>query len=188
MNLNPSSPDEVMKNYLPEKIQNMDAAEYILRRTWFRPRDIIRMLNLAKDMFGDEDMLSHKVFDGINKEYSTRCWIEQAEELKTTYRDDEIDGIQMLLMGIECPFNIEEIRCHAEKNRQDYECIDKLLSKHRLGDILSHLYTLGIIGNSGEGQMRFSFRGDQKLLINLPMKLHDSLWNFFTACPRNRAI
>lgn len=188
MNLNPSSPDEIMKNYLPEKIQNMDAAEYILRRTWFRPRDIIRMLNLAKDMFGDEDMLSHKVFDGINKEYSTRCWIEQAEELKTTYRDDEIEGIQMLLMGIECPYNIEEIRERSERSRQYYESIDTLLNKHRLGDILSHLYTLGIIGNSGEGQMRFSFRGDQKLLINLPMKLHDSLWNFFAACPRNRAI
>lgn len=181
LGLEPSSAEEILKNYLPDKIQKMTPAEYILRRTWFRPRDIIRMLNLAKDMFGDEDMFTHKVFDGINKEYSSRCWTEQAEELKTKYRDEEVEGIEMLLMGIECPFTFEEMQERIGWRRRYYGTLDKLLKDYFLGDILGHLYKLGIIGNCGKNQMRFSFRGDQNLLIELPMKLHDSLWNFFAA-------
>lgn len=181
-----SSYDEVIANYLPERINDLRPTEYILRRTWFRPRDIIRMLNLAQNTYGEERMLSQKVFDGINKEYSSQCWTEQAEELTAKYRAEEIDGIKCLLMGIECPFDMQEINAVANHNRDYYKSLDVLLSAHKLGDILSHLYDIGVIGNTGDRQMRFSFRGDQGLLIHMSMKLHDSLWNFFAAKGRAR--
>ncbi len=181
-----SSYTDVIANYLPERINDSEPTEYILRRTWFRPRDVIRILNLAQSLYGDETMLSQRVFDGINKEYSKECWVEQAEELSAKYRPEEIEGIRKLLMGIECPFTMGEINLIASRNRDYYREVDNLLSKHKLGDILSHLYDIGVIGNTGEKQMRFSFRGDQGLLIHLSMKLHDSLWNFFAAKGRSR--
>ena len=90
----------------------------------------------------------------------------------------------MLLRGIECPFTFAEMQERAEHNCKYYGSLGKLLNNHHLGDILNHLYALGIIGNCAKRQMRFSFRGDQILMIESPMKLHDSLWNYFAAKSR----
>jgi hypothetical protein len=48
-----------------------------------------------------------------------------------------------------------------------------------MGDILSVLYRVGIIGNTGE-RVRYSFRGDDELVIEGKMKIHDPLWNYFS--------
>ena len=45
--------------------------------------------------------------------------------------------------------------------------------------LLSHLYNIGIIGNTG-ANVRYSFRGDDGLVIENRMKIHDPLWSYLS--------
>lgn len=176
---NISTDEEVWNKYFPVQIWNRSAQEYILHRTWYRPRDIVRILNIAQQQFPNETSFSHHVFDSINKEYSTQSWIEHAEELRTAYSESEIDGIRKLLTSIVCPFNLNQISIACDAKRKLYNDLDQLLQKHKLGDILSLLYRIGIIGNTGQ-KIRYSFRGDDELVIENNMKIHDPLWNYLS--------
>lgn len=173
-----SEPSEVWDKYFPAYINNQDAKEYILRRTWFRPRDIVRLLNLGRDQYPNNTMFSHQVFDGINKEYSSQSWAEMTEELSASYSIEEIDGIKRMLRGAPFAFTFNELDERNTRNRKYYKSLDDLLKKHNLGDILEKLYNLGIIGNTGEN-VRYSFRGDDSLILTSKMKIHDPLWNYF---------
>lgn len=176
---NISSDEEIWQKYFPEKIDIYTAPDYILRRTWYRPRDIVRILNIAQQHFPNEKIFSQQVFDTINKEYSAQSWVELAEELKTTYSEDEVGGIKKLLTSLQSPFTYSEIVQIATRKRELYSELDALLNKYKMGDILSVLYRVGIIGNTGE-RIRYSFRGDDELVIEERMKIHDPLWNFFS--------
>ena len=178
-NLPVSSEDDIWKKYFPEKINNQPIKEYILHRTWYRPRDIVRLLNIAIQQFPNETKFSHQIFDAINKEYSTQSWIEQTEELAAIYSPEEIEGIKKMLTALKCPFTIHQMIEKCETTRTIYSSLDNLLQKHRIGDVLSHLYSVGIIGNTGE-KIRYSFRGDDELVIESKMKVHDSLWNYLS--------
>lgn len=178
-----SSDDEVWQKYFPEQINRKPAKEYILHRTWYRPRDIVRLLNIAQQQFPNESKFSHQVFDAINKEYSTQSWVEHAEELSAFYSPDEIDGIKKMLTALKCPFTYTQILEKCNESRSMYSSLDKLLTKHKLGDLLSHLYNIGIIGNTGEN-IRYSFRGDDELVIENKMKIHDPLWNYLSIAIR----
>lgn len=80
---------------------------------------------------------------------------------------------------MECPFSVIDITHKIEPMRSIYTVVDDLLKKYKIGDILSHLFKLGIVGNTGEN-MRFSFRGDDELLIENSMTVHNSLWNYLS--------
>jgi len=174
-----SSDEEIWKKYFPEKINNQPIKDYILHRTWYRPRDIVRLLNIAIQQFPNETKFSHQVFDAIKKEYSTQSWIEHAEELGAIYSVDEIDGIKKMLTALKCPFTFHQISEKCDRTREMYSSLDNLLKKHKMGDLLCHLYNIGIIGNTGE-KIRYSFRGDDELVIENQMKIHDPLWNYLS--------
>jgi hypothetical protein len=174
-----SSDAEIWTKYFPEKIDVYSTPEYILRRTWYRPRDIVRLLTIAQQQCPNETIFSQQVFDSINKEYSTQSWIELEEELKTSYTESEVNGIKKLLTSIKCPFTYGEIIQFGEKKKNYYKELETLLNKYKMGDILSVLYRVGIIGNTGE-RVRYSFRGDDELVIEGKMKIHDPLWNYFS--------
>lgn len=178
-----STEDEIWKKYFPEQINMKPTREFILHRTWYRPRDIVRLLNIAQQQYPNEAKFSHQVFDGINKEYSTQSWFEHAEELSAFYSADEIDGIKKMLTALKCPFTFAQISQKCDQSRKMYSSLDKLLNKYKIGDILSHLYNIGIIGNTGEN-IRYSFRGDDELVIENKMKIHDPLWNYLSISTR----
>ncbi|XYJ24210.1 P-loop ATPase, Sll1717 family [Bacillus velezensis] len=46
-----SSSEEIWKRYFPETIQNESSEKYLLHLTWYRPRDVIRILNIAKTQY-----------------------------------------------------------------------------------------------------------------------------------------
>lgn len=124
-------------------------------------------------------MFSSNVLEGIGKEYSRQCWVEQTEELSSTYTKEEIGAIKKILSSLECPFTLIDITHKIDYIRTIYSDVNCLLSKYRIGDILSHLFKLGIVGNTGEN-MRFSFRGDDELIIENSMTIHNSLWNYLS--------
>jgi len=179
-----SDDEGIWQKYFPSHINNKIAQEYILHRTWYRPRDIVRILNIAQQQFPNETTFSHQVFDAITKEYSTQSWVEHAEELRTTYTEKEIDGIKKLLTSLTCPFNMAEFIKHCDQKRSVYSDVDSLLEQHKPGDILSLLYRVGLIGNTGQN-VRYSFRGDDELVIENSMKVHDPLWNYLSIQSRS---
>lgn len=176
---NISSDDVVWEKYFTHQVNNTITQEYILHRTWFRPRDIVRLLGIAQQQFPFELKFTHSVFDSINKDYSTQSWVEQTEELRAIYTEIEIEGIRKLLTNLKSPFTINEISSECDNKKVYYSDLELLLNKYKLGDILTHLYKIGVIGNTGE-KVRYSFRGDDELVIELPMKVHDSLWNYLS--------
>ncbi|MBX2906631.1 MAG: hypothetical protein KF744_11370 [Taibaiella sp.] len=169
--------NSLWERYFPPQIQNRNAHDYILSLTWYRPRDIIRLLSIGQKFFPNENSFTHQVFDAIKKEYSSDCWIEQAEELKSKFSSVQIDGIRLILTGITSPFNFTEIKRIADEKKELYNEVDELLKTHKLASILNILFQIGIIGNSYP-KYRFAFRGDQDLLIDKPMKVHDALYNY----------
>jgi len=174
-----SSVEEVWNNYFVDQVKNRPIREYILHRTWYRPRDIVRMLSIAQQQFPNETKFTHSVFDSINKEYSTQSWTEHVEELRTNYSESEIEGIKQMLTALKCPFNLHELLMFCDEKKKNYTKVEQLLNKYKLGDILSHLYKVGIVGNTGQ-KVRYSFRGDDELVIENSMKIHDPLWNYLS--------
>lgn len=177
--------EEIWGKYFPSTISGNKSQEYILNKTWYRPRDIVRLLNIAKGQNPKANTFTGNMFEKINKDYSSKCWVEQTEELQATYTKDEIDGIKRLLIGIKCPFDINSIRKKADEAEKLYASVETLLSKNRLSDILSHLYKVGIIGNTGD-TTHFAYRGDPDLLLENPMRIHDALWNYLSVIPKNK--
>ena len=161
--------------YFPQKVQNESTEKYILHLTWYRPRDVIRLLNIARIQSPNETSFSHKVFDAIRKTYSTESWTELTEELRAIYKEEEIDGIKRILYGIKNPFYFKDLKEHIDDVKEMYRSVDALMEKHKLGEILSNLYRVGLIGNSGE-KFRFAHRGDDDILLDKEIMIHRALW------------
>lgn len=169
---------EIWAKYFPELIQGKNPENYILNNTWYRPRDVVRLLGLAQDIFPNETSIGHKVFDGIRKQYSSKSWGESLEELRATYKQTELDALYRVLCGWKKNFIYEDIlsRINAmSKEDQDIEAI----RKRGIPKLLHELYHTGIIGNrydeNGKTRFRFIFRGDEHLLIEKGMKIHNAL-------------
>jgi len=174
-----SNDEEVWDRYFPLKINNISTQEYILHRTWYRPRDIVRLLTIAQQQYPSDTTFTHAIFDAIVKEYSTQSWAEHAEELRTIFSEKEIDGIKKILTSLRCPFNFPDFKDVCEKKRELYSDVESLLTNHKPADILHILYRVGIIGNTG-AKVRYSFRGDDELVLDNSMKVHDPLWNYLS--------
>lgn len=171
-------PEEIWQAWFPEQVQGTTTPKYILHHTWYRPRDIVRLLTLAQKEFPLKESFDHQVFDAIKKQYSTDSWVEMTEELRASYRLEEIDAIRRLFYGFKPYFSFEEIKIRIDKLDELYEGIKEVVDQLRLNRILTHLYKLGIIGNvNREGKQRWAFRGDKDLLLEEKMTIHRALWN-----------
>lgn len=179
------SEDKIWDMYFPDTIGAKPTEDYIMFKTWFRPRDLVRFFNLVRQHSPALTSFSAQSFDKISIDYSKACWVECSEELQASYSESDIDAISDLLMALECPFSYNEIELHAKKRSELYDNVASLISKKKLGDLLNHLYSLGIIGNCGD-RTRFAFRGDNKLIVDYDMKVHDALWNHFAIKYRSK--
>lgn len=173
------SPSEIWNRYFPKLIQNKPVEKYILHLTWYRPRDVVRLLNLAKNQHPKQNRFTHQVFDSIRKSYSSESWIELSEELRTIYSEEEIEGIKRMFYGINSPFTYKWLQEHVKKSKEMYAVVDKLLKDHKLGEILSNLYRVGLLGNTGE-KIRFAHRGDDEILLEKKIMVHQALWPFLS--------
>ncbi|UZD42472.1 P-loop ATPase, Sll1717 family [Selenomonas sputigena] len=171
----------VWSGYFPdEHVQNQSVERYILHNSWYRPRDIIRFLNLAKDMFPDHDSFSHNVFDGIRKTYSERSWTECLEELMVHYTQNELEIIEDGFTGWKRSFSMD---LFAKRIRDIEKGGSVNLDIRR---VLSILYNVGVIGNKyidenfRRYKFRFNFRGDKKILHDKDMMVHNALYPYFS--------
>lgn len=173
------------KYFCDEKINGITVERYILNSSWYRPRDIVRLLNLMKDDFPNSEKFTQQVFDGVRKTYSTRCWTECMEEMKAQYNEKEIDFIKTIFNGWERYFSLNAF---SERIRElaKYDARAEAFCQKDVIPLLEVLYRVGIIGNRYKNgsdnalRYRYAFRGDDQLLPYRNMTVHYALLSYFS--------
>lgn len=169
---------DVWSTYFEKTIHGIEVRKYILNNTWYRPRDIIRLMTLLQSSNNDGTVFNQQSFDSAQQEYSTRMWSEFSEELILSYSSDDIKAIKSFLNRIELPFTFDYLKTRASKMGEIYPNIKAFFEKVSMAEFLEKMFTLGIVGNTG-GRMVFYFLGDQDLSLVDPMVIHNPLRNFF---------
>jgi hypothetical protein len=170
--------EDLWYKYFPRTINGLNSKEYILRYTWHRPRDIVRMLNLAKENAGDSDCFTQDIFDATMRSYSERSWNEIAEELSLIYDSDDLKAIKKLFTNIGVPFTLGNLNDRLEQFGGLYDYVKRFNGRHQLISVLEQLFNTGVIGNSGQ-RMRFKFLKDDDLDPIGKMIIHTPLRNYF---------
>jgi len=177
-NLKALSSQELWQQYFPSSINNQRPQVYILHNSWYRPRDIVRLLVIAQEQYPDETAFSLQAIEATRKKYSSASWTEITEELKAKYKASDIDGIKYMFYGFKQIMNIAELSDRANLMAVDHTETAELLKKCTIKDLLKDLYRIGVIGNIEPGRndrMRFSFRGDDEILFDKNIFVHNAL-------------
>lgn len=169
----------VWEKYFDKKINGTEVRRYILNYSWYRPRDIIRMLLLIQDQCQHEEKkITQEMFDKAIQEYSNRMWTEIAEEISLKYSADGIKAIKKILMGIDVPFTYIYLTNRINQYADMYDYINSFKKNVKIPEVLEQLFEWGLIGNSGE-RMVFRFLGYKEIDLLKPMIIHTPLRNYF---------
>lgn len=175
-NLPPLGSTDLWQQYFPALIHHQSPQVYILHNSWYRPRDVVRLLIAAQEQYPDETSFNLQSLEAIRKRYSTASWVEMTEELKAKYKPTEIDGIKYIFYGFRQISTLQEIIQRADIAAIDHKETESLLKRVSIKDVLKDLYRIGIIGNiDDDRRMRFSFRGDDEILFNCKIFVHNAL-------------
>lgn len=169
---------DVWKTYFEELIQGVEVRKYILNNTWYRPRDIVRLMSLLQYQDTPGNRFTQKSFDGAQQEYSNKMWNELSEELILSYSANDLKAIKNFFNRIELPFTYEYLCKRASELGKIYPNIKAFFEKVPMTDFLEKMFELGTIGNTGK-RMVFYFLGDQDIALGEPMVIHNPLRNFF---------
>lgn len=178
------SDDELWLLYFPSEVNGKNAQQVMLDRTWYRPRDIVRMLNLLQEQFPKEQDISVYSLQQIRVEYAHRSWEEFSEELIASYSPEEIDGLQKLLMGLHSPFWLGEFNDVISRKSEIYPTVKALSKSKQASDILCDLFRIGVLGNLtksfGSSDIpKFHYRGEPEIDLEREIITHHALWKHF---------
>jgi hypothetical protein len=179
--LEPFGSQKLWASYFPGSIHGQNPQQYILHNSWYRPRDIVRLLLAAQEQYPDDVSFSVQALEAIRKKYSTASWVEMTEELKAKYKAPDIDGIKYLFYGYKQVLSLAELTARANDIAEDHSEVKALLQKASVKQVLKDLYRIGAVGNiekRSDGRskkMRFSFRGDDEILFEQDIFVHNAL-------------
>lgn len=171
-----------LESYFPNSIRGEAVEEFMLDRSFYKPRDIVWRLSIAQKLFPNETKFSSDVLRETEIDYSSKLWDEVRYELSATYSDQEVDAIESSISGGAVSFDLAQMEERFAMASRFSQVIGDLLHRRSVREILSDLYRLGAIGNSfragptGTNILnRWSFRGDPKLLVDKRMVVHPAL-------------
>jgi hypothetical protein len=125
----------------PPYIKEIPTEQYILERTFFRPRDIITFLKMIIDKHPSTKYFGEKGFLEVHKDYSEYLFQEVRNELSGHLSDPEIDESTLLLKQFNRHyFTFNDIETYFVKNKSIYPNLD-------LKRALTILFKFSIIGN-----------------------------------------
>ncbi|EKS6941456.1 hypothetical protein QCD67_08360 [Enterobacter roggenkampii] len=174
------------KEYFPNSIHNKIPQTYLLHNSWYRPRDIVRLLISAQESYPEETKFSTQSLEAIRKRYSQLSWIEMSEELKAKYKSTEIEAIKTIFYGYKQISTLQEFSEHCDSLKALYPEVVELFKNHTIMNLLKDLFRIGVIGNFNkpnpgeQGKMRWSFRGDESILPNQKIYVHNALLAHFS--------
>lgn len=168
---------DLWRQYFPGNINNQRPQVYILHNSWYRPRDVVRLLLSVQDQYPDETSFVLQGLEAVRKSYSTASWIEITEELKAKYKSEDINGIKYIFYGYQQISSLSNLGARADIVAKDHKETADLLQKVSIKELVKDLYRIGVIGNIDKRRerMRFSFRGDDEILLDNDIFLHNAL-------------
>ncbi|MFD2233350.1 P-loop ATPase, Sll1717 family [Phaeospirillum tilakii] len=178
---------DVWKTFFPDKISGQPYYKYILNSSYYRPRDIVRLLRVAREFRSEDLSFTSDHFEKTSIEYSKQTWLEVTEELLAIYSSIEISALQRFFLGFNTHFYKEDLLERIRIRYSQDPAIQELFSSHPLSKILSDLYRIGVVGNdfcvkknkSGKPlqfRNRWIFRGNTEINDSERMAVHKSLW------------
>ena len=170
--------NNVWDTYFDKKINGTEIRRFLLNYSWYRPRDVIRMMLFAQVYCEKLERINQEVLDRAIQQYSNKMWNEVSEEISLKYTKEDIKAIKKILTGIQVPFSFRDVKARMQELAVHYDYVEKFSDKYKISDVLEMLFDWGIIGNSGE-RMVFSFLGYKEMDITKPMIIHTPLRNFF---------
>lgn len=175
--LDPLTHENLWNDYFPSKIHDKLPQIYILHNSWYRPRDVIRLLLLIQDQYPDETSFTLQGMESVRKNYSTASWVELTEELKAKYKPDDINGIKYIFYGYKQVSSFSDVSGRVDDISNEHKETKSLFERVSLRDVLKDLFRVGIIGNidNFRNKMRFSFRGDDEILFDNNIFIHNAL-------------
>ena len=180
--LTPST--SVWDTYFPEIYRNDKLKEYFLHLTWYRPRDVVRLMKMAADQFPDSPTIEQFHLDTIKKDYSTECWVEMIEELRARYSAPAANGLRLLMTGMISPFAVVDMEEAIKTKKTQYSDVALVTKDRTIFNLLEDLYSVGFIGNFN-GHARFSFRGDDTPMFDQKFIIHKALKSYLSTQSRH---
>lgn len=163
-------------SYFPKLMSGKPTPQFLLDQSWYRPRDMVRLLNIAKTQFPDNERFDENCLTASKKEYAYQSWVEITEELATRYDRDEIEAVRTILSGFTRYFYSHQFAEHLDSLSGAHAGVRTLRDNYGSDRLLIDLYSVGILGNAVEItqasrpalRYRYNFRGDfTPILANL---------------------
>lgn len=186
------SEEMVWKEFFPGNINNQEYYKFILRSSYYRPRDIVRLLKVARNFNDQSEKFTSAHFDETALEFSKQTWLEITEELLATYSPGEVSGLERFFLGFNTLFFKASIENRLERRYSKDPIISDLFRRKGIDGILADLYRIGVVGNSflvknfrgkSEPRDRWVFRGNTTLNDQERMAIHKSLWKHLSLVP-----
>jgi hypothetical protein len=177
----------VWNRYFPKELGGKPAQDYLLGMTWLRPRDLVRLLNIAKSQFPEGTSFNDNAISASRKEYSYQSWIELAEELSTRYSKEDIEAIRVLFSGYSRYFDASHFSDRIGKMSPEYKIVAEIAEKTTPYQLLADLYNVGVVGNASTywkgtreaSKYRFHYKGDYHPIMENTFMVHNALCPFF---------
>ena len=153
---------DIYTRWFPEKIHEIEPANYILNNSWCKPRDMVRLLSTAKNSIQNNNTIfSQAVFGSLSKAYSEESLAEIKEELRALYNSQEIDTIINCFMGYKTSFSVKQLR----QRISDY--FPGTIIDTNFTQVIDDLYRLGFIGNFMpiSKTYRWQHKGDERVIL-----------------------
>lgn len=154
---------EIYRKWFPEQIHMIEPANYILNNSWFKPRDIVRLITSAQNSIeSGSECFSQAVFNACQKKYSLDSLAEICEEMRALYTSEEIDVIISCFTGFRTIFSISQL-----KERINNLYSNTILSK-KFSEVIEDLYRLGFLGNylPASKTYRWQHKGDDHVILS----------------------
>ncbi|MDR5875528.1 P-loop ATPase, Sll1717 family [Vreelandella gomseomensis] len=177
--------EDVWEKYFHGQYHGKEIREFILDQTWYRPRDLVRLMGVLLKTFKDRSYVVQRHFDEARKLYSSESWVEICEELSATLSQEEIEAVARVVGRFKFPFNLMQVRRQIDDLAGIYSEVDKLESNNHVGDLLKKLYDIGVIGNYIKGKHgnkipQYAARGNPRALLEEDFIVHPALKPYFS--------
>lgn len=168
--------ESILSQLFPQFVMNIQIERYLLNNSWYRPRDLVRILMLIQRKYPKSTSFQTPGFEEIRKSYSQESWGEITEELLAGYSKGAINGIREILLGFRPYFSVADFEKRCIDKQHENKNITELMKNHSPLDILKDLYRVGAIGNSfTNGKKGFAFRGDDDFIDSVNVMIHYAL-------------
>ena len=183
-----STVGDIIFRYFPERVGGIRLENFLLDKSFYRPRDLVIRLNIAKNRNPDSTSFTESILKSTEAEYSNQLWDEVEYGLRASYDEEGIRFIIKAFSGKEAYFELREFENRLTAHAPNNMGAKKILKEKGPVAILEDLYRMGVVGNSyisGHGKYtnrnRWIFRGDREIFTDKRMVLHQALWRRFDA-------